>query len=210
MSNLGESIPKKSISRSAIGKALASNMKAFHRFKIQGQQSDHMHRDQPGNSSSEDDQNSSSEASQDSTESWKACPEAQELFVNSNNINLETNYTLRDLLVGNTKPLLKKQRLDISPIVFLRLNTKTKGKTDVITIKALLDTGATGATATLVAADHFKNLKLNSNTTTKWKTTAGDFQTGKTAKIEFTIPEMHQNRLVTKKFMLPLLTWVMT
>ena len=61
MAHLGESIPKKkSISRSAIGKALASNMKAFHRFKINNQ---------PDSSSSEDDQSSSSEASHDSTES---------------------------------------------------------------------------------------------------------------------------------------------
>ena len=61
MSHLGESIPKKkSISRSVIGKALTSNMKAFHRFKINKQ---------PDSSSSEDDQSSSSEASHDSTES---------------------------------------------------------------------------------------------------------------------------------------------
>ena len=109
---------------------------------------------------------------------------------------LEQQFTLKSLLVGNTKRLIKKRKLDISPIVFLRFNTKTKGEAKIVTLKALLDTGAS---ATLVASKHVSKLKLNDNTTTTWKTTGGNFLTGKTAKVQFTIPEMHQNRLVTKR-----------
>ena len=115
---------------------------------------------------------------------------------NQSNNNLETNFTLRYLLVGNPKTVIKKRRLEISPIVFLRLNTKTKGESEIVTIKAFLNRGAS---ATLVAADHGKKIKLNNNTTMTWKITAGGFLTGKTAKKQFTIPKMHQNRLVTKR-----------
>ena len=117
--------------------------------------------------------------------------------------NLEQQFTLKDLLVGNTKCLIKKCRLDVRPIVFLRLNTKTKGEAKIVTLKALLDTGAS---ATLVASKHVKKLKLNDNTTTTWKITAGNFLTEKQPRCNSQFLRCIKIDLSLKEYMLQMLT----
>ena len=64
------------------------------------------------------------------------------------------------------------------------------------TIKVLLDSGAS---ATLINEQFVKGLKTVSNIKTKWNTTAGNFHTGTMAKIEFTLPELNEQRIITKR-----------
>ena len=82
------------------------------------------------------------------------------------------NLSLKHLLVGN--PLHKKPRLNLSPIVFVRLKDKTSKKPKFHTLKALLDTGST---ATLVSDKFITQAKYNGQNATVWKTSAGNFKT---------------------------------
>ena len=65
------------------------------------------------------------------------------------------NFSLSKLLAGN--PMHKKQKLDISPIVFVRMKVKNRKQNQVHTLKALLDTGCT---STLVNEKFAKLTKL--------------------------------------------------
>ena len=73
------------------------------------------------------------------------------------------------------------------------MKQKRKSK-DVYTLKALLDTGATG---TIVSSKFCKHLKRHKCQPTKWQTQNGSFITNSKAKIEFLIPELNDQRLVS-------------
>ena len=73
------------------------------------------------------------------------------------------------------------------------MKQKRKSK-DVYTLKALLDTGATG---TIVSSKFCKHLKRHKCQPTKWQTQNGSFVTNSKAKIEFLIPELNDQRLVS-------------
>ena len=84
--------------------------------------------------------------------------------------------------------------LDLKPIAFVRFNTRAAGKPKPVTLKALLDSGGSG---TLVNKKFAKKLKLKTSTSsTAWTTPAGVMKTTKKAKAQFTIPELHDNRLI--------------
>ena len=81
----------------------------------------------------------------------------------------------------------------LSPIVFLNMHKKRKSK-DVFTLKALLDSGAT---STLINSKFVKHLKRHKCKPTSWQTQCGTFTTSSKAKIEFLIPELNDQRLVS-------------
>ena len=74
----------------------------------------------------------------------------------------------------------------MSPIVFLTMKQKHKSK-EVFTLKALLDSGATG---TIIRSKFVKNKKRHKCAPTQWETQNGTFTTNSKAKIEFLIPEL--------------------
>ena len=118
------------------------------------------------------------------------CPE-EEVLVQTVNSNKCENLSLKNLLVGN--PINKKPRLGLSPLVFIRLKQKVCKKSTFHTLKCLLDTGST---ATLVSDKFITKAKYDNKNATVWKTSAGNFKTLAKSKLEFTMPELHQNRII--------------
>jgi len=93
------------------------------------------------------------------------------------------------------QPQAKKVRLeDLKPIVFARFNTR-RGKAKSITIKCLLDTGASGS---FIASKHSTHLKLHkdSNPTVTWSTANGTLLTKQTCTCIFALPEFHRDRAI--------------
>ena len=83
---------------------------------------------------------------------------------------------------------------DMRPMAFVRLNTSL-GKPKPVTIRALLDSGAS---ETLVASKFVKKLRTKNSTqgTTTWSTPAGELKTSQKVKVQFTIPELQEKRLL--------------
>ena len=73
------------------------------------------------------------------------------------------------------------------------MHKKRKSK-EIYTVKALLDSGAT---ATLINSKFVKHLKRHTCKPTSWITQNGTFSTCSKAKIEFLIPELNDQRLVS-------------
>ena len=121
------------------------------------------------------------------------CQEAQEVLVHSevDNTNYD-NFSLSKLLAGN--PLNKKQKLNVSPIVFVRMKVKDRKQSKVHTLKALLDTGCT---STLVNEKFAKTSQVKTRNATRWKTSSGYFETTAKSKVQFTLPELHEQRIIT-------------
>ena len=51
----------------------------------------------------------------------------------------------------------------------------------------------------IIKKDLVSKLKKSKNDEVKWNTVAGTFSTNETAKVDFTLPELHEERLVTWK-----------
>ena len=83
---------------------------------------------------------------------------------------------------------------DRRPIAFIRFNSRS-GKPKPITLKALLDSGAGG---TLVSKAFMKKLKVRQSSKSQqvWTTPGGNMTTKSKVKTQFTIPELHDNRLI--------------
>ena len=109
----------------------------------------------------------------------------------------EELFSIKDYIQGQRKPK-KKKYLDKKPIVFVRFNTKHSGRPRPVTLRALLDSGASGC---LVESKYAKKLKLKglSKADTVWTTPGGSMQTSYTTTGQFTIPELHDNRLLEWK-----------
>ena len=109
-------------------------------------------------------------------------------------------HTVAQLVHGHKT---KKRRTDISPerdlrpIAFARFNT-SRGKMKPVTIRALLDSGAT---ETLVCEKYAKKLKLRTSqgSKTTWSMPSGSMTTNKTVKAQFTLPELHDDKLIEWK-----------
>ena len=104
--------------------------------------------------------------------------------------------TLAQLVHGHRS---KRQRTeapdkDLRPIAFVRFNT-SRGKMKPITIRALLDSGAT---ETLACEKHTKKLKLKTTLgkKTAWSTPGGTLTTSRMTKAQFTLPESHDDKLL--------------
>ncbi len=78
-------------------------------------------------------------------------------------------------------------------IVFARLRTSL-GKPQPKTIKVLLDSGASETIIKQELVSKLCHRKLNQSI--KWTTAAGPIATNATCKIQFTLPELHEQRLI--------------
>ena len=85
---------------------------------------------------------------------------------------------------------IKTQHL--SPILFGRLRTSL-GTSKGSTIRVLLDSGAS---RTIIYKPLVKRLRLKRDDATTWATVAGSFQTNETCKIQFSLPELWDTRIV--------------
>ncbi|NJO52629.1 MAG: hypothetical protein HC840_28105, partial [Leptolyngbyaceae cyanobacterium RM2_2_4] len=101
-------------------------------------------------------------------------------------------FSIVDLVRGKTK---RRKTVDLKPIVFIRFALGKGAKRRAVTLKALLDSGGS---ASLVDAKWTKSLRLQKSTTdTVWTTPAGSMKTSARCKTSFTIPELHDNRMIS-------------
>jgi predicted aspartyl protease len=108
----------------------------------------------------------------------------------------ESNHSIKALLAG--QPRRKQAKSEhLQPTVFIKLNSRASGKPKVITLKALLDTGAS---ATILKMEHAKKLKVKVDQDTTWATAAGVISTSKTAKANFTMPELDHTMVIQWDF----------
>ena len=99
---------------------------------------------------------------------------------------------------GNTK----RQRVgnmdkDLRPLAFVRFNTRL-GKAKPVTIRALLDSGASESLVTTKCVEKLR-VKSTNATPTVWSTPAGDMKTHSKVKAQFTIPELQEKKLIEWK-----------
>jgi len=97
-------------------------------------------------------------------------------------------------LIRGQPPRKKSKTVDLKPIVFVRFNSRL-GKAKPITLKCLLDTGASGS---LVAKQHAKKLRMKQlpGEQTVWTTPAGKLNTTYKCQSTFVLPEFFRDRVV--------------
>ena len=101
-------------------------------------------------------------------------------------------YSLAQLIRG--QPTKKAKTSDVKPIVFARLNSRL-GKAKPVTLKCLLDSGASGS---LIAAKHATKLKKKPISGPKmvWTTPVGTMSTTHKCQCTFLLPKFHRDRVV--------------
>ena len=80
------------------------------------------------------------------------------------------------------------------PLAFVRFNTSL-GKAKPVTIRALLDSGASES---LISQKYMKKLRIKKSgkSSTTWSTPGGDMTTNQKVKAQFTIPELQDKKLI--------------
>jgi hypothetical protein len=103
-------------------------------------------------------------------------------------------FSIASIIRGQRKQTKRQKIQDLKPIVFVRFNTR-HGKPKPVTLRALLDSGGSG---TLVTEKYASKLRHASTPTkqTVWTTPGGNLSTSTKCKAQFTIPELHDNRLI--------------
>ena len=87
----------------------------------------------------------------------------------------------------------QSKELDLAPILYGRLRTEIKSPNPK-TIKILLDSGAS---ASIIKYNNVEKLRLKQQQNPlKWKTAAGELSTNYKVAIEFSLPELHESRMV--------------
>ena len=82
---------------------------------------------------------------------------------------------------------------DLRPMTFVRFNTSL-GKPKPVTVRALLDSGASES---LINAKFTKKLrKKKTASSTVWSTPGGDLTTSSKVKAQFTMPELQEKQLI--------------
>jgi Aspartyl protease len=108
-------------------------------------------------------------------------------------------YSLAEYIRGQSNPN-KKQRVndyvdkDMRPLAFVRFNTSL-GKPKPVTIKALLDSGASES---IINKRYVSKLRVRNSTKTStvWSTPGGDLHTSSKVKGQFTIPKLQDKKLI--------------
>ena len=105
-------------------------------------------------------------------------------------------YSLGKFIRGQSNKQRKVEEdssADMRPIAYVRFNTRS-GKPKPVTLKALLDSGGGG---TLVSESFAKKLRVKSNRSQQvWTTPGGNMTTTSKVKAQFTLPELHDNRMI--------------
>ena len=78
------------------------------------------------------------------------------------------------------------------PLTFGRLKTR-KGKPKLKTACVLLDSGGS---STVIWKEFAKNLRVKRCPQVQWSTMAGDVKTSHKTKIEFSLPEFYEDRIL--------------
>ena len=81
---------------------------------------------------------------------------------------------------------------ELSPILFGAMNRRL-GKEKLQNVKILLDSGSSG---TLIDAKLTKHLRIKKESGTKWNTANGSFTTKGKVKVDFSLPEMYEERTI--------------
>ena len=102
-------------------------------------------------------------------------------------------YSVAELVRDQPQPKRRKTQ-DVRPLVYVRFNSRL-GKAKPITLKCLLDTGASGS---LIAAKHATKLRLKDlpGKQTVWTTPGGNLTTTKKCQCTFILPEFHRDRVI--------------
>ena len=97
-------------------------------------------------------------------------------------------------LVRGQPPRKRRKTKDLKPIVYVRFNSR-QGKAKPVTLRCLLDTGASG---TLITHKHAKKLRMKKQggAKTMWTTPAGELKTSTKCQSTFMIPEFHNDRVI--------------
>ena len=95
----------------------------------------------------------------------------------------------------NKDQLYKSSVQDLVPLTFERMNL-TRGKPKPQNIRILLDSGSS---ATVMCQWLVKRLKVRKTVETQWKTMAGTVSTAGTAKVELSLPEFYEDKLLEWK-----------
>ena len=108
--------------------------------------------------------------------------------------NSDEMFSINSIIRGHRKPIKRQKIQDLKPIVFVRFNTR-HGKPKPVTLRALLDSGGSG---TLVTEKYAKKLRTSTTSPSKtvWTTPGGTLSTSTKCRAQFTIPELHDNRLI--------------
>ena len=103
-------------------------------------------------------------------------------------------FSITNLVRGLPQPKSDSNNSDLKPYVYARFNSRM-GKAKPITLKCLLDTGASGS---LVDKRHAKKLRLKDlkGKRTVWTTPNGNLSTTTKCQATFMLPEFHHDRVI--------------
>ena len=106
--------------------------------------------------------------------------------------------TISQLIKGQLPKKKRAKHAHLKPVVMVRFNTRL-GKAKPVTITALVDSGGAESIATEALV---KKLRVRKTTgpPQKWSTANGDISTNKKAKSQFTLPELHEDKLIEWDF----------
>ena len=114
-------------------------------------------------------------------------------MIDQQQYRVEQVQSISDLIHGR-RPKKAPKVTDLQPIVYVRFNTRPKNaKPKPVTLKALVDSGGS---ATLVTAKYAAKLKKYTGMKTVWSTPAGSMNTTQQVRAQFTMPELHDNRMI--------------
>ena len=115
---------------------------------------------------------------------------------NTRNHVLTTHYIPRSTLIGHKHKqnnLKSVENTDLAPILYGRLRTGLE-QPNPRTVKILLDSGTS---ASIIKAQYIQKLRLKKyKNPLQWKTAAGELSTNYQVDIEFSLPELHESRMV--------------
>jgi hypothetical protein len=106
-------------------------------------------------------------------------------------------YSIRSTLAGHKIISDGEERAqsDLVPIIFARIRTSL-GRPKQLTIRILLDCGTS---VSIFNIRYMAKVRLKTNETTTWPAAAGNFTMSRTAKIQFPMPELYDDRIIEWK-----------